>query len=321
MAKENYERIIMSHEGQEKGPLFFVISGIHGNEKAGIRALNLVSKMLEVEPITNPNFSFHGKLIGITGNLKAVHKNVRYIDKDLNRIWSKENVELIKKKPTSSLVHEEREQLEILDVIEQEVKTYKPTALYILDLHTTSSGGGIFTIPNQESKSLEIAKSLHAPVILGMLAGISGTTLHYFNNNLQWKLPITSVTFEAGQHDDPISINRCIAAIITFLRSIKCVAQEDVENIHDDILINYARNLPLLSKLIYKHEILLGDNFVMRPGYKNFQSIKKGEVLAHDDSGPILSQQDGLILMPLYQSQGEEGFYVIEALNDQLVIK
>ena len=146
MEKEEYKRIIMEYEGQEHGPLFCVISGIHGNEKAGIQGLKLVSKMLEVEPITNPNFFFRGKLIGLTGNLKAINNNVRFIDKDLNRIWSQERIELIKKKPTSDLCHEEREQLQIIEIIDRKTHEYNPTALYILDLHTTSSGGGIFTL-------------------------------------------------------------------------------------------------------------------------------------------------------------------------------
>lgn len=315
MKEANQKRIIMEYEGHKEGPLFFVIAGIHGNERAGIHALNLVSKMLEVEPITNPDFSFSGQLIGLTGNIEAVKNNVRFIDKDLNRIWSRKRVDSTRKKKNAELSQEEKEQLEIIEVLNNKIERYQPPAIYILDLHTTSSGGGIFTIPNDEPESLAIAKSLHAPVILGMLEGISGTTLHYFNNKWDAKLPMTSVTFEAGQHDDPLSINRCIASIITFLRSIKCVEQKDVANIHDDILKDYALNLPSLSKLIYKHPISLGDDFLMKPGYRNFQPIMKGEVLAHDRSGSIVSLYDGLILMPLYQSQGEEGFYIIKELS------
>lgn len=315
MGVEGNNRIILEYEGQERGPLFFVIAGIHGNEKAGIQALRLVSKMLEVEPITNPEFSFCGKLIGLTGNVAAVNANVRYIDKDLNRIWSNEVINNIKKSPKSLLAAEEKEQLELLALIDKEIEGYRPDKVYILDLHTTSSGGGIFSIPNGDTESLEIAKSLHAPVILGLLGDIAGTTLHYFNKDLSTELGVTSVTFEAGQHEDPLSINRCIAAVITFLRTIGCVAQKDVENIHDDVLKNYARNLPVLSRLIYKHEILPGDNFIMKPGYKNFQPIKENEILARDRNGEILAQCDGLILMPLYQPQGEEGFYVIKNIE------
>lgn len=315
MGKEGYDRIIMEYEGQEKGPLFIVIAGIHGNEKAGIHALQLVSKMLEVEPITNPGFTFFGKLIGLTGNVAAANLNVRYIHKDLNRIWSKEVVNTNKKKARYSLSSEEKEQLELLHIIDREILSYNPTALYLLDLHTTSSGGGIFTIPNEDVSSLSIAQTLHAPVILDMLKGIAGTTLHYFNNDLSDEIKINSVTFEAGQHEDPLSINRCIAAVIAFLRSINCVSQEDVENIHDDILKNYSLNLPTLTKLIYKHQIFTKDEFIMKPGYKNFQPIRKGEVLAQDRSGHIIAQCDGLILMPLYQTQGEEGFYIIDPIE------
>ena len=54
----------------------------------------------------------------------------------------------------------------------------------------------------------------------------------------------------------------------------------------------------------------------MKPGYKNFQKISKGEVLAEDRNGHIVSQYNGRILMPLYQKQGEEGFFIIKEIKD-----
>ncbi len=315
MQKEQIDRVIMQYQGHDIGPLLIVIAAIHGNEDAGIHALSLVHKMLEVEPITNPKFSFKGKVIGLVGNVAASKSDVRYIDKDLNRIWNKKDIDRIQVLDNEKLCVEEKEQLDILTFIRSEIKTYQPTSVYILDLHTTSSAGGIFTIPNEDPESLQIASSLHAPVILGMLKGISGTTLHYFNKNLTDDLPITSVTFEAGQHDDPSSINRCIAAIITLLRSIGSVSQKDVENIHDNVLINYAQGLPSISTLLYKHIIKDGDDFQMKPGFKNFEKISKNQLLATDVNGDIRANADGMILMPLYQTQGSEGFYVIKPIK------
>jgi len=80
-------RIIGDHIGDHHGPLLIVFGAMHGNEPAGVRALEMVFKMLEVEPITNPSFQFSGKLIGLIGNLQAYQKKVRFIDKDLNRSW------------------------------------------------------------------------------------------------------------------------------------------------------------------------------------------------------------------------------------------
>ncbi len=306
-------RVIMEYKGDTHGPLLIVIGGIHGNELAGIKALSLVLKMLEVEPITNPSFSFIGKIMGLVGNQRAVIAKKRYIDQDLNRMWDRVEVKTLKDNESQRLTSESKELFELLDLIEQEVRSYQPTALYILDLHTTSSGGGIFSIPNGSSESLKIAKNLHAPVISDMLIGIKGTTLHYFNNNLDFGLPTTSVTFEAGQHDDPTSINRCIAAIINCLKSIGCVQESDVESIHDDLLKNYSKNLPLFTRLIYKHVISPDDKFTMKPGFKNFDEVREGDVVAQDKYGDVSIPHDSFILMPLYQSQGQEGFYLVKS--------
>ena len=86
------ERVIGQYTGEVKGPLLIVLGGMHGNEPAGVKAIDLLFKMLEVEPITNPEFKFHGKIIGIRGNLRALEEGKRFIVKDINRQWIPEQV-------------------------------------------------------------------------------------------------------------------------------------------------------------------------------------------------------------------------------------
>ena len=305
------DRVIGRYNQGKKGPLLVVIGAIHGNEESGINAIHLLTKMLEVEPITNPEFIFQGGFVGILGNRQANQKGVRFIDRDLNRIWTNENVALGANGSQAGLQAEHTEQREILATIQEEVISHDPSEVVILDLHSTSSSGGIFTIPAYDSRSLELARALHAPVITHMLEELSGTTLHYFSNSTINDVTCTAITFEAGQHSDPLSVNRCIAAIINCMKSIGCVKTKDVEHIHDDILIRYSEPYPKQSRLIYKHGITQEDDFRMRSGYQNFQPIEKGEYLADDKNGPIYAQDAGLILMPLYQKQGAEGFYII----------
>jgi len=50
----------------------------------------------------------------------------------------------------------------------------------------------------------------------------------------------------------------------------------------------------------------------MYPDYKNFQKVSKGEVIAKDKNGEIVAPVDALILMPLYQKQGDDGFFLIK---------
>ena len=307
-------RIIGRYTGEENGPLLICFGGIHGNERAGVRALDLVFKMLEVEPITNPDFYFKGRILGVRGNVQALKAGKRYLTKDLNRQWTPERVNQVLSTNPSQLHTEDVEQFQILELIQQEISDYQPTQLIILDLHTTTATGGIFVVVTDDPLSIEIGKELHAPVIKGLLSGIQGTILHYFNSQ-HFSIPTTAVCFEAGQHEEALSVNRSIAATIACLRSIGCVDPAHIENQHDRILLEYAKGLPPICELILTHRIHPNDNFKMRPGYINFQPLAKGEVIADDKQGPIAVEKDCRILMPLYQQQGNDGFFLIQEVE------
>jgi len=308
------ERIIGSYTGHEKGPLLIVFGAMHGNEPAGVKALEMMFKMLEVEPVTNPEFQFCGKLVGLIGNVRAREKGLRYINRDLNRQWTQENITKVQNSKIEDLDEEELELRELLEVVHHEIETYQPEKLVFLDLHTTTAYGGIFSIPQENEESVRIAIELHAPVIKGLLKGVKGTTLHYFTNE-NFEPETVAVTFESGQHNEEISVNRAIAALTNCMRTIGCVQEAHVENRHDSILMEYSKGLPKIAQLITIHSIQPEDHFEMAPNYKNFQSVKKGDVLAFDKNGKIKAVEDGLILMPLYQKQGDDGFFLIKTLE------
>ena len=306
-------RIIGVYEGKERGPLFICFGAMHGNEPAGVKAIDLVVKLLEVEPIKNPDFVYKGKFVGIIGNKKAYINAKRFIDKDLNRQFIKEKIEVLKSLPSNQLINEDKELLEILNTIQIEIDAYQPDQLVILDLHTTSSKGGIFSICQNEERVIKIAKSLHAPVVLGMLEGLKGTTLHYFTTE-NMGIDTISLTFESGQHTEQLSINRAIAGILFCMREIKAVKKEDIENYHEERLIENTKDLPILTTLSYKYFIDHSEFFEMKPGYFNFQKVNQGEKIAKNKKGYILAKNDGMLLMPLYQSQGEDGFFIVKEI-------
>lgn len=315
--------IIGAYEGEAKGPLIICLAGMHGNEPAGVEALKIIFQLLEKEPISNPAFDYKGKIIGLLGNTAAFQEQKRFMVKDLNRQWSKENIKRLSKFHAEDLLFENRELREILDILAEQIISYQPTQIVLLDLHTTSAGGGIFSVATDDPESIRVALELHAPVITGMLRGIKGTTLHFFTKDriadLLPELPnppeVTGVAFEAGQHNDPLSVNRCIAAIINCMRSTGSVNASDVENRHDKLLQDYSKDLPKIATLIKVHSIGLLDEFKMQPGYKNFQPVKKNELLANDRHGPIRAPENGLVLMPLYQPQGSDGFFLIKPID------
>ncbi len=307
------ERIIGRYTGRQRGPLLICFGGIHGNEQAGVKALETVFNLLEIEPAVNPTFSFCGRLVGFRGNRQALSRHKRYFLQDLNRMWRPDVIERVKNTHPADLRFEDLELRELLEDIDREIEDYNPEKMVILDLHTTTAGGGIFGIATDDPESIHIAQAMHAPVITGMLKGLQGTILHYFNGD-NFPFPTVAFGFEAGQHDDPLSINRCIAAVINCMRTLGCVDADDVENRHDELLIEYSKGLPKVAELLYVHRIQSRDEFRMAPNYHNFQRVRKGEVLAWDRFGPVTAREDAHILMPLYQSQGDDGFFLVKEI-------
>ncbi len=128
MILNNIPRIIGEYDSGKEGPLLFITGGVHGNEPSGIVALQRVFEILEKE---KP--SIKGKVLGVSGNQKALMKGVRYIDEDLNRTWTVENI--ASGKIDSS---EKKEMFEIINVLEKYPEKDFTKRIF-LDCHTTSS--------------------------------------------------------------------------------------------------------------------------------------------------------------------------------------
>ena len=301
------ERIIGRYSNRKKGPLFIALAAIHGNEQAGIHALRRVFSHLEAY---NP--AFIGEIAGITGNLQAVRSGRRFMDMDLNRQWYPEKVERLSNTRRAELeLPEEIEQKELMILFERLKKHTPYNPIILIDFHTTSASGGTFAICNENQHSLNIAKNLGVPVITGIEGTVSGTTLHYFRD-----LGLCAFGFEAGQHDELASIDRMEAAVWLSLERIGCIKREDIPEFdkHHQALHKLGEGIPGVVSFSYRHPVKSEDAFEMKPGYRNFQPIAEGEVLANDKSGPIAARKDGMILMPLYQKQGEDGFFIVTEL-------
>jgi succinylglutamate desuccinylase len=324
-------RLIGQYDGDTHGDLIIAIGAIHGNEPAGVHALQLLFDMLQKEPSRNPDFRFKGRLVGLVGNIQAFERSTRFVKKDLNRQLTVENIaQLRKHKPKSTSVpppqyktafegitsisqylsFEDLETVELIEAIEQHIDSYRPKRLIVLDLHTTSADGGIFSLVSNDPESVALAETLHAPVVLGMIGSVGGSTLHYFNERIIG-LPTIAVAFEAGKHDDVYSARRAVAWLIHALRSVGSISAHDIENRHEMVLKSYSHSLPKTVQLIGSHPISASDNFKMFGNFRNFQPVRKGEILAQDRHGFIAAPQDCRVLMPLYQTQGSDGFFLV----------
>lgn len=301
---ETATRIIGRIDGPESGPAIIVFAGMHGNEPAGINALEQFFEQIQH---TEPHF--HGKIVGIRGNLSALAEGVRFMDEDLNRIWFPSIIDKIKRSAFEELESSERVEIkELLQLIRREIPEEQDQPVIFVDLHSFSAQGDMFAITARKDRNMELISSMHIPMIFGIEEALRGTALRYFQD-----LGYITMAVEGGNHQNKLTITNNTAALILLVARAGCLDPAEIPDFEEfnHHLKQQNYHLPTKVELVYQHIIEEGDRFKMQPGFSNFQPIKKGEWLASDRNGQIRAQCDGFLLMPLYQKQGDDGFFIV----------
>ncbi len=131
--------LIASIRGSLPGPTLIILGGIHGNEPAGVLAADRVLLRMQER-----RAALRGEVVLLRGNTRALEQRVRYIDADLNRQWTADNVRTAEsEKRGLPEVSELLEQGELLTVVREAVSRARGD-IYFVDLHTTSAHGEPF---------------------------------------------------------------------------------------------------------------------------------------------------------------------------------
>jgi succinylglutamate desuccinylase len=283
------------------GPTIVVSAGLHGNEPSGVRAFERVLNKLETYSVP-----FRGRLVGIAGNLPALERGQRFIDEDLNRVWQRARIAHYATLPWDDRPVEAQQQAEILEVLGEELQ--RATLIHLLDLHTSSAAGKPFVCIGDTLRNRNFATKFPVPVILGLEEQVDGALLEYVNN-----LGHVTVGVEAGQHDDPASIDFHEAFVSLALVSAGCVKASEFPG-HDEMsarLRAAGAQLPRVLEVRHRHPVAPEDHFRMRPGYENFQPVRAGDTVAESRAGDIHAPETGRVLLPLYQGQGDDGYFLV----------
>ncbi|MEC3964349.1 succinylglutamate desuccinylase/aspartoacylase family protein [Flagellimonas halotolerans] len=297
------DRIIDHIKGIKSGPTVVFFGGIHGNETAGVFALKAVFNEIRTKKI-----GISGEVYAISGNLGALESKQRFQDEDLNRIWFPERIErIVGNKETH---HNEDNELNQLYRLIQDILKNSNPPFYFLDLHTTSSHTPPFMVLNDSLLNRTYASNYPLPIILGIEEYLKGALLSYIN-----ELGYVSLGFESGQHNDGVAIQNSIE----FIRySLALTQSVDFSEQQKERLRNKIAAWGTVSHKFYEiyHQYDIGSQtaFKMFPGFVNFQIVPKGESLALVDAVVLKTTKKRQIFMPLYQKQGNEGFYFIRPI-------
>lgn len=311
-------RILGEMGGADDGPLaptLVVVAGLHGNEPAGVVAAQKV-----LAALAGRKDRIRGRFVVLSGNRKALAERVRFMDRDLNRAWTPEQVAALRVPPENceaegapqrKVSHEDEEQRELLDALDSVLDTSRGP-VHVLDLHTTSGPGGIFTTVGDTLENRALALVLPVPLVLGLEEMVDGTLQDYLMSR-----GVVAVTFESGQHLEPKAVDRAEAAIWLLLVATGLFPEGALpEHVPArKLLVQAGHHLPRSLEIRYRHAVHSDQAFQMKPGWINFQRVRRAQVVAEDRHGVIRAPSTGRVLMPLYQPQGEDGFFLVREFH------
>ena len=298
-------RLIGKYSGDQPGPLVLFVAGIHGNEPSGVTALERVFAELRAN---QP--AFRGDIVGLVGNLTALAEGQRFIEKDLNRQWDEAIVVELRAADPSELAAEDAEQAELIKALEEALRGARGD-VYFLDLHTTSALSAPFVTISDTLRTREYALAFSLPLVLGLEGRLHGALLEFF-----YARGYVALGVESGQHDDPASVDRHEWVVWTAMKAAGVLDETYLPaEAARERLASAAAEMRLAYEVLHRHGIEPDDQFVMEAGYHNFQPVSEGEVVGRDRTGPVVAPISGRLFLPLYQQQGDDGYFIVREVR------
>ncbi len=292
--------------GTAPGATSIIVAGMHGNEPAGLQAARRVLDRLRATSV-----ALRGELLVLAGNVAALRRGVRYQRKDLNRVWSTAQVAAVRALPEHARDEEDREQLGLLAAIEA-ARARARGPIHLADCHTSSATGVPFVIFGDTPTQRRFVLSLRIPILLGLEEQVSGVlSQHYTEHGL------VTYAVEGGGHEDPRSVDALEAVMWQTLATTEQIDAALPEVARAAALLEERRGgLPRVIEVVSRRAIVPEDRFVMEPGFRNIDHAREGQLLARDVRGEIRAPHDGLVVMPLYQGLGSDGYFWGRALRE-----
>ena len=283
------KRTLFRKSGSKTGPLLVIIAGLHGNERNGVAAA------VRFEACTNPA---SGEIVTLLGNIPALQQGVRFLHHDLNRTFHEDG--------WSNDTPEGQEASSLWSTLEQLASEAADRERWLVDLHGTSGHTPPYLSALSDIAAWPMLDDLPVPKAVGFERTIQCTLVEYAARR-GWK----AATFEIGALSAPVSVTNGVGILQLIADRLDVAPLSAEERVRVENGLAAQSPTQGTYDFVYRHAIKPEDRFEMLPGFVSFQALREGEEVGKDRDGPVLAPCSGLILMPLYQPQGESGFYVV----------
>ncbi|MFN8824608.1 MAG: succinylglutamate desuccinylase/aspartoacylase family protein [Planctomycetota bacterium] len=282
------------------GPTLLVMAGVHGNEPAGVLAVQRVLVHLQERELP-----IDGRLVALAGNLGALAVGQRFRARDLNRGWGEAAIAAMAARRDAQRSPEDHEQQELRARFEQVLRTASGPVLFV-DLHSSSADGAPFLCLADTIHNRRLGLATGVPIILGIEETIDGAALEWFAHR-----GVAALAAEGGRHQHPDTVGNHEAMLWILLVRLGLLRADAIDlSPHRAHLQRTTAGVPKIVEIVHRHAITAADQFRMAEGFVNFAEAKKGTLLAHDVRGEIRAPYDCRVLLPLYQALGDDGYFL-----------
>lgn len=302
-------RVLNSVHGVRPGYTIVFVAGLHGNETDGLEALSEV--MDNVSHLVDAGgMKLHGDVYAVLGNRAALQKKQRFIDEDLNRIWTMERLDNVNRNNTF-LCSEDPELKELMNCFEEIIGKARGRVIFV-NLHATGARSVPHIVINDRLYNRKLSFRYPLPVILGIDSFVKGT-MHSFLNEMGHR----AIGFEGGQIGQQQTIDNTLSFIWVTLVLNGLIHKNDVpefEEMHRRLLVA-SQGIQHVFEVTARHLVEGEEDFKMVPGYSNFQRINKGQYLANSNNATVLARENGFVFLPRYDEQSNTGFFLLRSVT------
>lgn len=263
--------------GKKSGPTSIILAGVHGDEKCGIEAFKNILPSLKIE---------RGTVLFGFGNPRAIEKNKRFTESNLNRMFK--SADLLSNKEKNSYEYG-RAQL---------LKKYLKQADTLLDIHAS------FT-PNSkpfiicEANAEKIVKYLPITSIVSGFDQIQPGGTDYFMNSIG-KI---GICIECGYLGDQKTTKMAKKNIIAFLKACGHISND----------LQPKKQTYIRMYDLYKTR---SKKFFLSKPFSDFERVLKGQLIGIDGKNEVRADKNSLILFARNRTRiGDESFLLGEKKN------
>lgn len=267
---------IIIKEGRLNGKTLAVFAGVHGNEKAGILAMKDILEEIKV---------LRGKVFFVFASPKAIEKDVRYVEENLNRYFVKGVI------PSS---YERQRAIELMKILDESDA--------LLDLHASNvSETTPFIICEKES--FDLARKMDFEIISSGWNDIEpGAADGYMSSRGK-----IGLCLECGYAEDPKkNIDLAKKSILQFLQYFDAIKKDVKYDKRDQKLIH-------VTKAVLKES----DLFEFKKGFYDFEELEDGSTIAKDGDKTYIAKKGEVIIFANPNKKiGEEVFIIGESREE-----